>query len=792
MDLNHKTKEELIAMLQEMQQDMDTLSKVSMEKAHFAWDILDSISDGFMTLNSNLEITYFNHAAENSTGVKREDAIGKHVKEAFSFANISVAETSFKKALETGDPQTYEILRDNEQYGNWYAVRVCPYEKGLSVYFQVITEKKLAEQALLTREEQFRALAELAPIAIVVHRNKMIKYMNATGLRYVRARSLSDVLGKSILDFIAPEYFDEVYERYSRLEQIGDYFTGVEEKLVRMDGTLFDVEVQGKVIPFGGEPAVQLIIQDTSERKEAIRALKESEERLKLVLTAAEVGTWDWDVQAGKVSYDKNWAAMIGYQVEELAPKISTWYELLHPDDAGPANEMLEEHLSGKTELYETEFRMRHKDGRWKWIHTKGKVIEFSDDGKPLRAIGTHLDISERIKHEDEQKRLEERMQHAQKLESLGVLAGGIAHDFNNLLVGILGNAELALPDIPLSSSAYQCVREISRAATRAADLSRQMLAYSGKGKFVIETILLKDIIEEMSSIFRASVPKNILIRLDFDPATPRVDADITQLRQVLMNLVVNSGEAIGEKSGIISIRTGLLECDSQYLEGMYPGTELKPGTYAFLEVSDNGEGMNNDTLSKIFDPFFTTKFVGRGLGLAAVLGIIRGHDGGIKVYSEPKSGTSFKILLPATKHVEEESSESYENTVRYQGSGAVLIADDEQTVLTVASKMLTKMGFSILLAENGREALEVFKQHRDEIAVVLLDLTMPHLDGEAVFSQMKALRQDVKVILTSGYNEQDIMNRFSGKGLAGFIHKPFKFKDLEDVLRQVQSTPDH
>jgi PAS domain S-box-containing protein len=393
-------------------------------------------------------------------------------------------------------------------------------------------------------------------------------------------------------------------------------------------------------------------------------------------------------------------------------------------------------------------------------------------------------DLTERHKFEDERLKLEQQLLHAQKMESLGVLAGGIAHDFNNILMAIIGNADLALMRINKESPAVQNLQRIEHAAARAADLAKQMLAYSGKGKFVVEDIDLNTILNEMLHMLEVSISKKAVLRLTPHTSLPTIEADATQIRQVVMNLVINASEAIGDKSGVIAISTGCMECDHRYLSNVWLDENLSEGLYVYLEIADTGCGMDKETMAKLFDPFFTTKFTGRGLGMAAVLGIVRGHKGAIKVYSEPGRGTTFKILLPASSRAVTHVNDVQEIDL-WQGTGTVLLVDDEEIVRGIGSELLKELGFTTLTANDGREALEVFKSNPD-ITLVILDLTMPHMDGEQCYRELRQLKPDIKVIISSGYNEQEVSQKFVGKGLAGFIQKPYRLSVLKDVIQQI------
>lgn len=389
--------------------------------------------------------------------------------------------------------------------------------------------------------------------------------------------------------------------------------------------------------------------------------------------------------------------------------------------------------------------------------------------------------IAMRKRAECDRLALEKQLLHAQKLESLGVLAGGIAHDFNNILLAIVGNADLALMKLSPESPVIENLQSIEKAAARASDLARQMLAYSGKGKFVVETVDLNRLLHEMLHLLKVSISKKAVLRFNPAGSLPALEVDATQIRQVVMNLVINASEAIGDRSGVIAINTGYMECDRSYLKNIWMDESVSEGSYVYLEISDTGCGMDSDTIAKIFDPFFTTKFTGRGLGMAAVLGIIRGHKGSIRVYSEVGKGTTFKILLPASARLQETSSPA-PRVGSWRSSGQVLLVDDEETVQATVGKMLRELGFEVLSAYDGREAVNLFRSHQS-IRFVILDLTMPHLDGEQCFRELRLLDSGVKVIMSSGYNEQEVSQRFVGKGLAGFIQKPYKISDLKRAI---------
>ncbi|HBA88899.1 MAG TPA: hypothetical protein DCZ75_13225 [Geobacter sp.] len=467
----------------------------------------------------------------------------------------------------------------------------------------------------------------------------------------------------------------------------------------------------------------------------------------------------------------------LGYPEEELLALMVHDLDVIYHND---------ERLAGKfrefTENSPLTFESVHrrKDGSFFPVEVNALLIDFN--GSPC-VMGVARNISERKRGEQERLKLEKQLLHAQKLESLGVLAGGIAHDFNNILTAIVGNADLALMRLAPDSPVRDNLQRIEKSALRAADLAKQMLAYSGKGRFLIERVDLNRLLEEMLNMLELSASKKVLLRLNLTRLLPTVEADASQLRQIAMNLILNASEAIGEKSGEITVSTGSLFCDRAYLNDAWFDKNLPEGLYVFLDIADNGCGMDRDTLSRIYDPFYTTKFTGRGLGMAAVLGIVRGHKGAIKIDSEPGAGTTIRILLPAGALPSEEPAREAEED-RWRGRGKVLLVDDEETVRAIGSEMLRELGFEVLTADDGREALETFRSS-SEISFIILDLTMPHLDGEQTFVELRKLDPGVRVIMSSGYNLQEVNHRFAGKGLAGFIQKPYNLSALRAVVKQ-------
>ena len=387
-----------------------------------------------------------------------------------------------------------------------------------------------------------------------------------------------------------------------------------------------------------------------------------------------------------------------------------------------------------------------------------------------------------------ERRRTEDQMRQTQKLESLGVLAGGIAHDFNNLLAGILGNVGIAKSEVEDGDDPTESLVNIETAARRAADLTRQMLAYSGRGAFVIQRIDLSSLVAEMAHLLSSAITKKAVLRLHTLEQLPPVEGDATQLRQVVMNLITNASDSLGDGAGTITITTGVTQATRAELASMYIDERLPEGEYVFLQVQDTGCGMDDETQARIFDPFFTTKFTGRGLGLAATLGIVRGHRGAIGVESAPGRGTTIRLLLPVCRKdaaVEAPAAPMVPEpgVVAWKGAGRILVVDDEELVRSLASRVLEASGFEVVGATDGLEALEVFEREPQSIRLVLLDWMMPRLSGAETLDALRERRADLPVILSSGYAEQTVSGRLDDR-LTVFIQKPYRPQELLAKVR--------
>ncbi len=509
------------------------------------------------------------------------------------------------------------------------------------------------------------------------------------------------------------------------------------------------------------------------EQALAEQALRDSEERLRLAQEAAGIGAFEWNVQTGVNTWTPKLEQMYGLPLGSFGRTQPAWENLVHPEDRALAVERVNQAFESGAPV-EGEWRVIWPDGSVHWLTGRFQVFK-NDDGAPLRLVGVNIDITER-------KKAEERLLHAQKLESLGLLAGGVAHDFNNLLVGVIGNASLAREMLPPGHAANELMETVVKTGEQAAHLTRQMLAYSGKGKFLSEPLNISKLVGGIIELVRPSIPKKVALNLDLGENLPSIEADRGQIQQILMNLAINAGEAIGSHDGQITVRTGTQVVNDEYLRQHAEAADLRPGEYVTLEVRDTGSGMDEATKSRIFDPFFSTKFTGRGLGLAAVAGIVRSHKGAIVVTTAPGKGTTFAVLFPPASQPAERSPQRAASAV-LQGSGVVLIVDDEQLVRDMAKTALEYHGYTVLAADGGMAAIDISKRYPGKIDLAVLDLNMPGMSGEETLSELRKIRPEVKVFISSGYSESEAMAKFRGQRLVGFIQKPYTSVSLAETV---------
>ncbi|MEX2015883.1 MAG: PAS domain S-box protein [Candidatus Hydrogenedentales bacterium] len=525
------------------------------------------------------------------------------------------------------------------------------------------------------------------------------------------------------------------------------------------------------------------IIAGAQSRKETMAALRDKEEKYRNILRSIVEGYYEFDLQGTLQFFNDRVPEILRYKPEDLQGiHVSKLYD---ERTLGLVNSINKSVAETGESFSAIELPLLRADGSTVYIEASGALVR-DGQGRQTGFRGIFRDVTERRQADEERRQLEGQMQHAQKLESLGVLAGGIAHDFNNLLMGVLANASLANQDLDEHSPTGRCLRQIELSAQRAADLANQMLTYSGKGTFTVRPLDVSALVEEMAHLLEVSTSKKARFVYMFDRSLPAIEGDATQLRQVVMNLITNASDALGEESGIIEVQTGAIDAGEAEFEDAYFNYTPTQERYVFLEVRDTGCGMDAATKERIFDPFFTSKFTGRGLGLAAVMGIIRGHRGAVKVDSERGKGTAFRVYFPASAQAKPAALEHSPATTSATGEGTILVADDEALILDVTERILSKAGYTVLTAQDGEECLALFHERRHEIDAVLLDMTMPKLGGAEAFLAIGDIAPEVPVILSSGFNEQEASAKFGGRKPAGFLQKPYRAADLVAAIHQV------
>ena len=525
------------------------------------------------------------------------------------------------------------------------------------------------------------------------------------------------------------------------------------------------------------------MVQDITERKHAEEKLRESEEKYRTLIEDSIEGI---AITKGNQILFANRALLdiCGYDsFEELAQ--DSMLDVVAPEDRPRVYERVLRRESGQPEESPFEFRILRKDGAKRDVRTQSADITI---GNRRFTQTTFQDITAWKRAEAARQSLEMTVQHKQKLESLGVLAGGIAHDFNNILNIIRGNVHHLQKTVPETASARRFVDNVERSVARAEALTRQMLAYSGKGHFLLQVLDLSDVVKEIIQLLQSSVSKKVTLQTNLAKDLPPIEADIAQIQQVAMNLILNASEALDEdRGGMVEISTMALHCTDDYLRESRALFNVPEGDYVCLEVRDTGCGMNKETRERLFEPFFTTKFTGRGLGMAAVLGIIRGHRGSIFVESAPDKGTTIRALFPvAIQPVPVTADNAPPSPAAPSGrTGTILFVDDERDMLELGALALEQMGYTVLTAADGLEALEVFRSRHEDINCVLLDLSMPRLDGVQTLAELRGIKPGIHVILASGYAEQELKARLVGQKVDAFIEKPYNFKAVSALLQE-------
>lgn len=693
------------------------------------------------------------------------------------------------RAIETGETQIVEqvLLSENNRV---VEVHTIPFRdrfgRRLVAEFNIdITRRKKLEEELRAGENYLRSIFRAAPIGIGIVADRMMLDVNPT-MCVMTGYTREELVGSSAR-MLYPDEEEFLFVGTEKYRQIADKGTGtVQTRFRRKDGQIIDVILSSTPIdPADHSRGITFTALDVTGTRLAAQSLLEKDEYNNALFHAINDGVLVADADTMEIlDMNETLCRMYGCTRNEV---ILRRFAGLGVDDPAFGRQSAEENLkrSRRDGPRVFEWKARHSSGSSFWVEVNATYAEIV--GKP-RFIVTVRDISDRKASEEDRLKLERQISQTQKLESLGVLAGGIAHDFNNILMIILGNAQLAVSSTPPDSPARESLSHIELAAQRASELCRQMLAYSGKATFSKERVDLPVLVKELVHLLGTTVSKKAELLMDLAEDVPAVLGDPAQLRQVVMNLVINASEALMGNPGKITVKVGLFGIAQEELPGYRLGAGSLHGEYVMLEVADNGCGMDEDARTRVFEPFFTTKFAGRGLGLVAVLGIIRGHGAGILVESEPGEGTVVRVLFPPMSRASDSPVTDAEAPSHgsWSGRGSLLLADDEEELRLLGARMLKSLGFRVATARDGQEAVESYRRSKGGFRGVILDLTMPRMDGLEACSELCRIDPGVKVVLMSGFSSEDVVARYNGKGIAGFLQKPFTMEELKKLMSEV------
>ena len=647
-----------------------------------------------------------------------------------------------------------------------------------------IRRREEAEDLLRASEQQLQGLLENSPNAIFF-KDTDGRYLTVNKrFAELHGRTREEFIGKSDPDVFPPEVGARNRMSDTRVISSGKPVE-LEDSIMLPDGAHTSIVHKFPLIDGSGQVrGLCGIATDITERKRAEAEIRESRRQLESLLGQLPGMAFRY-VNDGKFTpayVSRGALGLTGHTSKEFLEKQVTLEDVIHPED----RELLRNTIAAavrKRRSFEVEYRLIDRNGQMKWVLERGQGI-YDDEGNLLFIEGLAIDITQRKDAEAEKLLVERRLLEGQKLESIGVLAGGIAHDFNNLLTGIIGNANLASLELPSNSSVQQNLKQIETASQRAAELCQQMLAYAGKGRFVVQRVEVSAMIESTVPLLRASISKRATVHFQLQPELPSIMADATQVRQIVMNLVLNASESLGDRDGDVVLATSLVRPPRDFFEGAVltpPDINLD---FVRVEVRDTGSGMTPETMAKIFDPFFTTKFAGRGLGLAAVLGIIRSHRGGLKVRSSPGKGSTFSVFLPAVSGQHDTTPPRRTSATPFKQEGMALVIDDEDHVLKVTAGMLVSCGLAVEMAHDGYEGVDLYRAKPHKFDLVVLDMTMPRLSGEETLALLREVNPDVRVLFMSGYNRREVVDSMADSRFLSFIQKPFTLDSLREQLK--------
>jgi two-component system CheB/CheR fusion protein len=774
------TNEELQTAKEELQSSNEELNTINTEMQSRNADLarinddlinlLSSMNVPIVMTGSDLRIRRFTPTAEKVFRLIPTD-IGRPIADLKPHINVPKLEEILRQVMDSLQPHEQDV---HDQEGRHYLMRVRPYRTfdnridGCVLQLLDISELRRNLEEIRAARDFAQAIVNTVRAPLVVLDEKLVIQSANRAFHETFAVSHHTTLNQTIYEAAGGRFDLPAVRKALEADDRANELHDIEIEYPQENGETRSLLLNVRRLRTSEKKHLTLMaFEDITERKRA------AEVRYRRLFESARDGIVLVDAASGEV-LDLNPFSerLLGYPKNELVGR-KLW-------EIGPTANVQTlraslQRVRDQGALRVDDWVIQTKDGRE--LHTEVIANTYSEGER--RAIQLNIrDVSERKKFEQE-------LQQTQRLEGLGLLAGGIAHDFNNLLTGILGNASLAYTELAPDQGARLRLREIIQASESAAFLTRQMLAYAGRGRFVIETLNLGDLVRDISTLIKTSIPRTVELKLDLAPNLPPIDADPAQLQQVVMNLVINGAEAIEEnRIGKVEIRTSLRQFTEQEAAEIFgPG---QAGEYVQLEVSDTGSGMDEPTQSRVFDPFFTTKFTGRGLGLAAVQGIVKSHGGSIRLYSTPGHGTSFVVLLPASRHPVQDAIEGTPPPPAIPAGSVALVIDDEESIRTLANNVLSREGMRVLTTADGRSGVDLFQEHHGIISVVLLDLTMPVLSGGDALAKIRAINPNVPVILSSGFDERETARKYAGLKPQGFLQKPYTSKRLVDAVSNV------
>ncbi|MBN1545716.1 MAG: PAS domain S-box protein [Syntrophaceae bacterium] len=748
--------------------------------------IFDTTGTGMLIVQEDMTISLVNAEFEKITGYTRQEIEGRRKWTEFVHQEDlewMIAQHKLRRSNNKNlARKSYEfrLLPKNGQLKNIYLTidLIAGTQKSVASMLD-ITEKKKAENAKRESEQMIKSILAAAPVGIGLTAERKIKWVNATWMQMFGFEEEKDCVDLPVAAlYSSAESYEESRRRIYKILETSKIAI-IEAYMARQDGMLFPAQIN--VAPLDPSDirrgAISTIV-DISEWKQMEQSLRESEERYRLAMEASNDGLWDWDIANGAVSYSPAWYKIHGAHIENY---FSCWGSGVHPDDRGSLFHSLKDHLEGKSESWSHEYRVKTESEKWKWVLGRGSVILRDPDGKPLRMVGTVIDI-------DDRKILETQLVQAQKMEAIGTLAGGIAHDFNNILGSISGYTELSMLKNRSEEARDNYLQHVLKACDRAKNLVNQILLFSRQREGEKKPVDVTLIVKEALKLLRASLPSTIKINLNASTDAHLVIADPTHIHQIIMNLCTNAAHAMRDNGGMLDVTISRFLASGK-TNFINPG--FKIGPYIHLQVTDTGHGIDPSILEKIFDPFFTTKKQGEGtgLGLSVVYGIIKSYEGIVNVDSKVGRGSTFDIYLPCVDTENQKIEEAYHD-VSLKGSERILVVDDEEDLVAVMDKYLSSIGYDVTISTSSPEALRIFRDTPHHFDLIITDMTMPQMTGLKLSQEIHTTRPEIPIILSTGYEVSITETEAKENGIQEFVMKPIRFSEFSVLIRNVLDRP--